>query len=259
MYGDWRRLALAVFTNVFMVGLLGGMTSAVLYLSFVGVSSFCLPFFFFHRRLPIDRSILFTLAGMFGAVLISLGIYSFTQQVNLMTFFENQVSQTVNELTGQISDLGVTPEELKTTVLQEFPSVVAVFALIMVWANFILLIRLGQVYVEKNLKINLKFLKEWKAPEFLIWPTIVAGGFLVFDIGWPSVVGMNFFRFLMAIYALQGLSVLAYFFDSKNIKGFLRSLGYVIAIWPLMPLLLAVGFFDLWFDFRAKMGQTLKT
>jgi len=88
------------------------------------------------------------------------------------------------------------------------------------------------------------------------WPTIAAGGFLILGKGWPADVALNLFKFLMAIYAIQGLSILGFFFDVWKVRGFLRSGAYVIVVLLMMPLLLGLGFFDLWFDFRSKVRQS---
>jgi hypothetical protein len=45
---------------------------------------------------------------------------------------------------------------------------------------------------------------------------------------------------------------LSFFFDLWNIRGFFRAAGYLVSVFVMMPLLLSLGFFDLWFDFRAK-------
>ena len=69
-------------------------------------------------------------------------------------------------------------------------------------------------------------------------------------------VGRNVFKFLMAIYAIQGLSVLSYFFNLWRVRRIFRILGYLIGVLMMTPLVLSLGFFDLWFDFRSKFRQS---
>ena len=57
-------------------------------------------------------------------------------------------------------------------------------------------------------------------PEWLVWPTIATGFGLLVDLGPASDVAINVFKFLMAIYAIQGLSILSFFFDLWNVGGF---------------------------------------
>jgi len=59
----------------------------------------------------------------------------------------------------------------------------------------------------------------------------------------------------MAIYTIHGLSILSFFFDLWNVRGIFRAIGFLISVFVMMPLLLSLGFFDLWFDFRAKFTK----
>jgi uncharacterized protein YybS (DUF2232 family) len=102
------------------------------------------------------------------------------------------------------------------------------------------------------LGLDADFFKRWKAPDHMVWPTLAAGFCLVIEIPVLSDVALNIFKILMAIYAFQGLSVTNYLFDVWGVKGFLRPLGYVLAVALLLPLVISLGFFDLWFDFREK-------
>ena len=72
-----------------------------------------------------------------------------------------------------------------------------------VWANLVLLVRINPL-------VTLVPVDQWKAPEWLVWPTIVAGSALIFDWGPAGEVARNLFKFFMAIYALQGLSVMGF-------------------------------------------------
>ena len=144
----------------------------------------------------------------------------------------------------------------KQGLMIELPSAVAVMGLILVWANLAAALRLNPGNLRSRLGIHPDFLQNWKTPEWLVWPTLVAGATLLFDLGPVSDVGRNLFKFLMAIYALQGLSVLSFFFAHWKIRRPLRMIGYSLAVLVMMPLLLSLGFFDLWFDFRSKFRQS---
>lgn len=205
------------------------------------------------------RAVVFTLLHMILVTVVLGGAYCIWAGLTPAEAVRKEVAQLVSELQMLSQQQGTNPSEfnelketLQAQLIHEFPSLVAVFYLVMAWVNLLLVLR----FHRGPWGSDLGFLKHWKAPEWLIWPTIVAGGLLLLDLGAATWVGLNFFRFFMVVYAVQGLSVLAYLFDHWKIFGFLRSLGYILAIWPMMPLLLAIGFFDLWFDFRAKFRQS---
>jgi hypothetical protein len=90
----------------------------------------------------------------------------------------------------------------------------------------------------------------------MVWPTILAGATLLTDLGVATDVGRNFFKVFMAIYAIQGLGILSFFMTRWRINKFFRTVGYLVAVLVAMPLLLSLGFFDLWFDFRSKFRQS---
>ena len=75
---------------------------------------------------------------------------------------------------------------------------------------------------------------------------------LLFRLNSRQIFAINVFKVLMAIYSFQGISILSHFFDLWGLKGIFRMLSYGLALFFMMPLVLSVGFFDLWFDFRGK-------
>ena len=113
---------------------------------------------------------------------------------------EERSSRDVQHCRGQV-------EDWKQGVLLEFPSAMAVFALVMVWVTWsrsFASIRKGS---GRNWGSTAPFFKKWRSPQWLVWPTIVSGLFLIVDAGRVSEVSLNVFKFLMAIYTIQGLSI----------------------------------------------------
>jgi hypothetical protein len=147
-------------------------------------------------------------------------------------------------------------EEWKKSLITELPSAVAVVALLIVWANLTLVLRLNPRSLRSRLGLREDFFQNWKAPEWMIWPTIAAGATLLTDLGAVTDVGRNFFKFFMAVYAIQGISILSFFLIRWRVNRFLRTVAYLFTVLMTMPLLLSLGFFDLWFDFRSKFRQS---
>ncbi len=146
------------------------------------------------------------------------------------------------------------PQETKKNVLQALPSVGLIGLLVMVVMNVLLIIRLNIQNVQKRLGLRANFFKRWKTPDHLVWPTLAVGFCLVVEIPGMSEIALNLFRVLMAIYCIQGLAILGTLMDVWRIKSFLRPLGYFTALTFLLPLVIGLGFFDLWFSFRARFG-----
>jgi uncharacterized protein YybS (DUF2232 family) len=92
----------------------------------------------------------------------------------------------------------------------------------------------------------------WKVAENLIWVLIGSGaGVLLLQGAWYRLA-LNVLLVVLAVYLLQGLAILSYFFNAKGVPPVFRVLGYflVVASFPLRILATGVGIFDLWIDFR---------
>ena len=79
---------------------------------------------------------------------------------------------------------------------------------------------------------------------------------VLFTTGITSDLALNLFKVLMAAYSLQGLAVLGSLFEAYKVRGIFRIILYTVVILVMLPLLLSIGFFDQWFDFRSKFRQS---
>jgi uncharacterized protein YybS (DUF2232 family) len=95
-------------------------------------------------------------------------------------------------------------------------------------------------------------LNRWKAPEPMVWAVIAAGVLLMVPSTGAKLLGLNGLIVFMVIYFFQGLAIVAYLFQKKQIPRFARVVLYgLIAIQQVATLaVIGVGFFDTWFNFR---------
>jgi hypothetical protein len=249
---------LAVATNAAIVALAGGHLSLVIYSISVLVLALAMGELVASRR-SLEKIALMTLLAMGTGAALVVSWYSHLHHVTPWAELRQELASAVSYLQASVSQGGlVSPEdadEWKQNLVLEFPSAIAVFALILVWANLATLLRVNPSGIREKLGLDRGFIRNWKAPEWLVWPTIASGIFLIVDVGVVSDVSVNVFRFLMAVYAIQGLSILSFFFDVWNVRGIFRALLFMASVFIMMPLLLSIGFFDLWFDFRSKFRQ----
>jgi uncharacterized protein YybS (DUF2232 family) len=96
----------------------------------------------------------------------------------------------------------------------------------------------------------------WKCPEKLVWILIAAGGMLLVPMEWVAIVGMNLLIVCGQIYLFQGLAIAAFFFRQKRVPAIVRWLFYGLLIIQqfLLLLVMAFGLFDMWIDFRKRIG-----
>ncbi len=255
----WAALAL----NGALVWIASGQASALIYLVFVLAPALTLPELL-KKKFSLESAVAASLGVIFatGAILVVIGAYRSGQSpwMEIRTNLNTVVAAVVESVPpatreGWIGTEGDQTDWIRQLKL-ELPSATVICAFLMVLSNLLLLLRLNPAGLQERLGVNPALLKRWTAPDWLLWPTIVAGFVYLMNWGWVTAVGMNVFRFFMAVYAIQGLAILGFYFDAWRIRGFVRSVGFMIAIFLMLPLVLSLGFFDQWFDFRAKLRQS---
>lgn len=111
-----------------------------------------------------------------------------------------------------------------------------------------------------------RILASFKCPDSIFWLTLLsfAFGFLTLDkqfldiFGSQSpeilsyqIVSKNVFLVLCSLYLFQGLSVSLYFMEKLKISRFWQNLWYILIIFNLPMILVAIGIFDFLFEFRS--------
>ena len=101
---------------------------------------------------------------------------------------------------------------------------------------------------------------EWKSPDHLVWVAIGLGATLLLAhpdyptltwvVKWISTPALEI---LFLVYFFHGASVLAFFFRHFKVLPFLRVAISTAVFFFLTPALVAVGFFDLWWDLRRRV------
>ena len=253
--------ALAALTNAALIFGLAGKSSLIIY----GVSVVLLAAVMseaIERLRSLERVAFVTWGILILTAVLSFLSYSKVHQVHPTEYYRAQMAGVLDYIqqtqsASQGAHLsGAEWNEWREGVMSELPSALAIFALVMVWANLMSMLRLSPVRVRERLGLGVDYVRLWKTPEWLVFPVIVSGFFQLVTVPLVSEVCLNVFRVLMTLYAIQGLSILSFLFDVWKIQGFFRTTGFLIAIFVMMPLLLAIGFFDLWFDFRSKLRQS---
>ena len=63
---------------------------------------------------------------------------------------------------------------------------------------------------------------------------------------------MNLLVVLLPVYFLQGLAVVSFFLQRREVSPLMRALSYMIlfALNPFQLIVAGIGVFDLWIDFR---------
>ncbi len=271
-------LPVLIYTECFLnepgrtlIALLAGLCVVLIFLSFM------------HTVLPLFPLIAMGVAGMLIAwtarrnysteivvllpsilILCAIALYFVLGGMHLSLtpwqFAEKHISEAVDMNIKLYSKLPLSPEEIKAVsdskpqvielFTRIFPSLCVTAVLLTTWLNILI----GSQLLQRSGIVlpGLSGLAEWKTPNIMVWIFLAGGGLIFVPQTQISSFGINVFLISSFVYLLQGLAIVSFFFQRKNISMFFRWFFYfLIAIQQiLMIAIIAVGFFDLWIDFR---------
>jgi uncharacterized protein YybS (DUF2232 family) len=258
----------------FKYGIAGGLSAlAVVFLLFVVFGAEELAFI--YGVFAVMTGLLLTLLGRIraieylvgstAAVMLSmtaaLSYYFFGSWAAMFQDLRSSLAQQLESAVRMQEKMGL-PQDSLTMLKEQAPQIVEMMlrllpALLLLSFAFIVLINilyLGRRFPERRSEwFSVRFLREWKAPEPLVWGLIACGIVLFLSgAGLPGAVALNLLLVIGACYFGQGLAVIAYFFNKNNVPRFLRGLTYILIVFQQIFTLLVVGLglFDLWGDFR---------
>jgi hypothetical protein len=197
------------------------------------------------------------LSYLFLVLVLVLGFVILGHQAGMgpVDYVRGQISMMIDEqfknpnspLKDLIADQG--KDGLYRKFMTELPSGVLITLLLSLWVNLLFASQFLRSFLSNT------FWSQYRNPAWMIWPTLGMGFLYAFGEHAPYLIGLNGFKLAMVLYALQGLSVLVYLLNRKQIYGFLRLLILALSVTVITPVIISLGFFDLWFDFRRKFGQ----
>lgn len=256
--GAWGGLLVILLSASALLGWgVDGIKTVLLYLFQFGFPSFLLPFLL-RRRIAWDRAVAGATLGILAVSLLFMvgsAVYlgqSFTAEVGAYVQAELKQAMAVYQ------QAGLTPEQLEelrklTTRTAEFMTMAYPGILTIAIGGLLLLIVLILARLARgDYLLDGPSPAQWKAPEVLIWPAILGGFGVFFAAGLYFQIAVNLLTIALPIYFLQGLAVVAHFFQRRGVPAALRMLGYLLLVIvnPLPAIIAGIGIFDIWVDFR---------
>jgi uncharacterized protein YybS (DUF2232 family) len=91
----------------------------------------------------------------------------------------------------------------------------------------------------------------WRAPDYLVWGVIGCGLLMLVPDGFAKIIGLNGLITLMMIYFFQGVAIVSFFFEKKQVPRFAKVLLYALLILQeVLLVVIVIGFIDVWANFR---------
>ncbi len=211
-------------------------------------------------QLTMDKCIFL---GALGSMVMAtfMMFVLFGGETSLVDFFQQQIMKHFDQSMEALKSMGENQADLDAmqevfketsrTFASAYPAFIMVGSLITAAVNFFLVRTLWIKIYGQTLFRQEKF-SELVLPDFLVWVLILSAASL-FLLGSPvGRVGINLFAMVMLVYLFQGLAVTVHLLGSKGAHILIWVLVFfLIAIQPfLMGLVIGLGVFDIWVDFR---------
>jgi uncharacterized protein YybS (DUF2232 family) len=198
-------------------------------------------------------SVMFYLYGSWQAISNDLG-----EHLNRSLISAVEMHEKMGLRQESIAILRERAPEIAEMMIELLPAAAFVSLGLIVLFNLVLLCR--RFPEKRGGWVALASLREWKAPEFLVWGLIVSG-FAMFIPGFEPIktVAANLLVVFGACYFFQGLAIIAFYLNKNNVPRFVRAVVYLFIVFQQVFTLLIVGLglFDLWVDFRRLKKQDL--
>jgi uncharacterized protein YybS (DUF2232 family) len=240
------------------VGLLGGSLEVLFF------GEFLLIGFVLGELLPtgisIEKTALIACAAVFGTGFAGLALHGLLSGVGLYEVVSDAARHNLEMTVALYRQMGVSEEQIRfleeampviqSVLVGMMPALVVASTLMVVWVSLLLARPVFQRY-------GLAFpdygpLDHWKAPEPLVWAAIASGVLLLLPGFGLKMIGLNGLIVLMIVYFFQGIAVVAFYLRKKRVPRLVRVMLYfIVAVQQLVMLVvIGVGFFDTWFNFR---------
>ncbi|MFT6069847.1 MAG: hypothetical protein ACJAT2_000861 [Bacteriovoracaceae bacterium] len=212
--------------------------------------------------------------GMIVVALSSLllGVYITTSETPVVKQIENSLIQTfeiakkenpgVKEaLEGggtkalQLQDMLNKPDEIAKGIVEWIPAGIFISVFLGLYLSLMIVLRNGILWKSEHpYPYSMKNLLKFEVPYPIIYVVIFSLALLLGKeyLGGEtaSLIGSNILYCLGIFYFFQGFGVLIDFLKWVNIVGFFRSMLVVITLWSAWRIVVLVGLFDTWVNFR---------
>lgn len=215
---------------------------------------------FFEKKFPVEIVVGLTCLAVLGSGAAGLLFYSISLNQSIESIVSAYVMQNLELTLALYKSAGIPEdnvrmisdsiEQIQYVLVRITPALITSMTLLVVWAN---IITAKPIFSARGLPYPpFGRLNQWRAPEFLVWLVIACGGILLLPTGGLKILGINGLIVLLTVYFFQGIAIVSFFFDKKHFSRIARILlyGLIVLQQLLLMIVIGLGFFDTWIDFR---------
>lgn len=227
-----------------------------------------------YRKVPPTKGLIGIGLGLSVLVFIAIAFYLAGSQETLTTHVEKLVVQLINKVQAEKADViaagGVEgmlikeamshPDKIASDLVSMFPSVMFMSSFVTLWASFFLVMRNAFHWRPyRSYPYGLRDLTDFNLPDYFVW-FLIAG--LVMMLGGEEylghgfeVVGENLLTCLAVFYFFKGFGIYTDLLSHLKIFGIFRALLTAMTVLMAYKMLVIVGMFDMWVNFRKYMKK----
>ena len=176
-------------------------------------------------------------------------------------YFEKQLQAGAEHYLKTLEETGASPEEIEfmkgvaegytPAMARTFPAILAVGSLLAGVLNYAVTGLLWRRFYPPVFFQNVD-LTRWLLPDPVVWGFIVSALMLFLTGGALKLIGLNVFIVMVTLYFFQGLSIALFLLKSKRAHWAITALVLVLVFTQpmFMGLVIGLGLFDVWADFR---------
>jgi uncharacterized protein YybS (DUF2232 family) len=258
-FGRRVGLVLLAFISIVLLTLIGPKQAILFFTEYAilaGVMAEAIRF-----RLSFDKCIVFgTLVS--SALSIAVLLFVFVdREATLLQFFQKQIDGHFSQSVEALKAMGDKSEEIKLfqdfavkasdSLVQAYPSFIALGAFITALINYYATRFLWRRIDNYDMFHPARF-SGWVVPDNVVW--ILIGSSTAFFLADNTLgfIGINLLVISLIAYFFQGLAIIIFFLESRNVPVFFWIIIFFVII--LQPLLvgasIGLGVFDSWMDLR---------
>jgi len=211
----------------------------------------------FRSKWPTERIVGLSSLLVIGIAALFAILALIETKGGLVSLIEQDLRETISATLKQLGVSSVETLEMEKNLLESVPLIVRIIpgmlisgTILISWLNLLISRRYCRMAAAEYCDFDRLTL--WKTPEFFVWLVIAGGLMIILPVGDLRLSGINVVVVMGTLYFLQGLAIVAFFFERWKMPFFIK--GFVYAVLFLQQFAsmaaAALGLFDVWFDFR---------
>jgi hypothetical protein len=262
----WAALTLALPFGLLAVLVEGGLMNGIWLLQWLAIGPILMECLGRIRRL--ERAVGAALGATLGLQALLLGAAALDLGEAPWTAVRLGVEASVRKSLEVYGQMGLDPEalvQLRATapalshvLFTLVPGLVVGLDLFLLWWTLLVTRKVAVLWGGEG--SGPEGLSAWAMPFPWVWLTISGGVFMLLPGEIFFALGINLLLVMGTVHLLQGIGVVATLFRQRRVPQFLRGTVYALIFLQQVFLLavVAIGLFDVWFDFRRRWAPRVQ-